>query len=433
MTLLYILILLIIFTTTALIFLKDPFWTIVAFALGSYAGIIGSIGIFSNLSITLFQIFLGISFVAFVFHFSLTKNLELKLLGIEIELLIFLALIFLSIIYSPNRPVGLLDAFRVLVLILMVYLIVNSIDSLNKVKILIYSIIIISTILAVYAMKEGFKTENLVLNLLTMGNKLQGRASINITDPNIFASHFFFPILFLFSSIFTSKIGFKFKIPSTIILPILLGGIASTFSRSAWVSLIFSIFLLAVLKKKIKIFLVLTIIFLIIVFINPSTKLVVENLYQRFLDIFSGVQDDSSRARLVLFYAAIYMAADSYLLGVGFRGYPILFTKYFSKHETIGVVEPHNLFYTIIAELGILGLLLYFWILFIIARTALNNFTLKNSGIIGAINLSLFLSFFCYIIFYQFYGGGLVDNNYWIIIGLIFVMNGISENNVSEK
>jgi O-antigen ligase len=129
------------------------------------------------------------------------------------------------------------------------------------------------------------------------------------------------------------------------------------------------------------------------------------------------------------------MGFDSYLLGVGIRGFPTTFTNYFTKHESIGIIEPHNLFYTLFAEIGLIGFLLYLWILYRISYLGYINFKNESTSLKGIVNLSLLLTFIAYIFFYQFYGGGMTDNNFWIICSLI-IANRIlylKNNNASVK
>ncbi|MEX1120988.1 MAG: hypothetical protein WED82_02585, partial [Balneolales bacterium] len=111
------------------------------------------------------------------------------------------------------------------------------------------------------------------------------------------------------------------------------------------------------------------------------------------------------------------------LLGVGFRGFPEVFPNYFSVQSTIGVVEPHNITYTILAELGVIGFFLFAIIYWKIGWVAYQNITLSTGDVERSVSITLFVAYIAFIIFYQFYNGFLVDTNIWIIIGLIFAMN----------
>jgi len=350
-------------------------------------------------------------------------------MGLELEFLFLFTQIFLSLIYSPNQIIGLFDAVRFVVLILSVYLIINLLLNVYEIKYIIIFITIISIILAIFSKKEGFKSENLIINILTEGKKLQGRSEINIADANIFATHFFLPIIFVASLIVTKGVNLKYKVTASIILLVLLAGIAATFSRSAWIAVGFGLMLISYLRKQYKIIVILTLLLFFGIIFIPQLQLVAENLWQRILEIFSGTKDDSSRLRILLLIAGLNMAADSYLIGVGFRAFPIIYTQYYSKYESIGVLESHGLVYSVIAEQGIFGLLLCCWIFYKIWKTAYKKYQENQYGIQGSIAMTLFISYISYLIFYQFYGGAFWDNNLWILVALIYsqkyINNGV--------
>ncbi len=407
--------------------LKKPYITIILLIIASYMGYIGSILFGDGLKISLFHVFLIIAFIVFIYRMMFLKKTKIYYAGIEGELILFLAIIFLSIIYSSDRAGGLFEAFRFLILALMLYLVINSQNNFKHIKKLFITVVIVSFILGVSSILQGFRPENILINLLSQGRKLHSRASINVADPNIFASHFFIPIAFLTALVTKKDIEIKNKLLPLIVLPIMFAGVAATFSRSAWVAIFFIVILNVLMNKQYKIILISIFLFIIVLLILPQARLILQSVIQRFINIFSGMQDDSSRIRILLFLSSIYMAFDSYLLGVGMDGFAEHFTIYFSKFESIHVIEPHNIFYTVFAELGLFGLILYLWLMYKIGYTAYYNYKKNMIGIDGVINLSLFIIFLSYLIFYQFYDGNLFDNNFWIIVGMIFVVKKIQD------
>ncbi len=398
---------------------KNPYISIIFLSLASYAGYLGKINLSTRLHITLFHIFFVISLIFVTYNKIIHHNFKIKIIGLEVELLILFCLITFSLIYSPNRIDGLFYFIRFFTLIIMIYVIVNSIENINNIEYLMIAVILITTVLALYSVIDGFKPENMVYNFTRMGEKLEGRASINTHDPNIFASHFFMPIIFTCTILIVDGVKKKYKIIAVPILLILFAGLAATFSRSAWISTFFALVLLSIIRKKIKLYYFISLGLVFAVLFFPNIRIILENLVDRVYDIFAGYEDESSRLRLIMALAGIYMGFDSFLLGVGFRGYPIYFNRYFTTTESFGMTEPHNIFYTIFAELGLVGLVIYLVILYKIGKLAYCNYKSNKNGIEGSIHLSLFLTFLSYILFYQFYGGGMVDNNFWIVVGLI--------------
>jgi len=176
--------------------IQKPFLAIILIPLGSYLGQLGKLFENQPIPLTMFQIFLFIGFYIFLLHKIVKHDGKLRFIGLEIEWLIFFSLIFFSLIYSPNRLDGLFYATRFLVLILMIYLIYNVIITEKEIYKVLIAIVLMSIFLGFLSVSEGMKTENLIWNVVSMGRKLEGRATVNVKDPNIFANHFLLPIYF---------------------------------------------------------------------------------------------------------------------------------------------------------------------------------------------------------------------------------------------
>ncbi|MDV7396660.1 O-antigen ligase family protein, partial [Arthrospira platensis SPKY1] len=83
--------------------------------------------------------------------------------------------------------------------------------------------------------------------------------------------------------------------------------------------------------------------------------------------------DTSASMRINLLEGSWEMFVDSFLMGVGFRGFghTYLNTRFVSMAAP--VYEPHNMTYTVYAELGLIGLLLVSWLTIRIFRRAWLN------------------------------------------------------------
>lgn len=412
--------------------LKKPFWAFILVPIGTYMGYF--IQLFENATIpfSLFQISLIYFVIIFILNRLVYNRYEVRLLNLEVELLIFFLIIFLSIIYSPNRGEGLFYATRILILIFMVYLIINTLQNTKEIVLILYIIITISLILSILSIREGLlNPEKILWDYFSMGKKLVSRALVNQKDPNIFASHLLLPLFFLSSFIMTRENNFYHRLLAFVFFSIISIGLISTLSRSAWISAIFGMLILVLMFRQYKLLMFFLILIILTLIFFPNSSFLISNVINRFLGIFAGRSDPSSNIRIFLGVGALNIIADSYLLGIGFRGFPMVITNYFTKQKLLGVLEPHSVFYAIFAELGLIGFLIYSWILYRIIIVAYRNFkfsTNKNEKIISA---TLFVSFLSYIIFYEFYGGGLVDNNLWVIVSLIFTVKLLMKRSIS--
>ncbi len=370
--------------------------------------------------LTLFQILLLATIIVFLLHYLSMSQDRFRIIGIELELLLILTLISFSIIYSPNREGALLNLTRILFLITLVYLIINILKEHKYFNVIFLLLTITAVILGLLSIRATLLDPlTAVLNLRAGGTRIFGRGAITVEDPNVFATLFFLPIAFT-TSIFLSKLNLLKRVSALSALLVLTAGLASTYSRSAWIATAFLLLMLIIYYRQYKLMAFAVASVLIIIISVPELRSMSLGIFNRVLDIFSGSTDDSSRIRVLLGLAGMNMFFDSWMMGVGYRGFPMKFTDYFTTQESIGVVEPHNVIYEILAELGIIGFGLFLFLIAAIFRRASQNVRLAASETDKIIATTLICSLTAYIIFYQFYGGALVSTSIWTIVGLIF-------------
>ncbi|MEQ9309365.1 MAG: O-antigen ligase family protein [Balneolaceae bacterium] len=374
----------------------------------------------SSIPLTIFQLSLVFSFILFFIKKIIERDTSIELYGLEKWYLLFFTIIAFSIIYTPERAQALLYFIRFTVLISMTYVIYNTVKSERDIVAISIAFILIATIVASMGIIQSYlNPENLVLNYVNQGRNLI-RASGVETDPNVYASNFFIPVM-LSVTLFLGDISRKLKVLLFLSILIFLVAILLTYSRSAWVSIFLGLLILIFLTKKFN-FLIYGAVALVIVLSSSETMQNFSiSLFNRLLDVFAGTQDDSSNIRILLAKASVLMFFDSYLVGVGFQGFSTAFQNYYTPQETIGIYEPHNEFYTVYSELGIFGFFIFMIIIVSIYKRAKNNINLsykKNN--LRMISMGLYVSFICYLIFYQFYGGMFYNSILMILIGLIF-------------
>ncbi|MDI6402663.1 O-antigen ligase family protein, partial [Balneolaceae bacterium ANBcel3] len=259
-------------------------------------------------------------------------------------------------------------------------------------------------------------------DIMSDGTRLASRVRIGQVDPNVFASLFFLPLAFT-ASISFSKTHLSLRLISSVIFLILFAAVLLTFSRSSWVSLIFMVIVLAFLYRQYNLFLTGFVFFGLLLLLFPELRFIFISIASRFLGLFTGSVDTSNFIRILLVHAALGMFFNSWLIGVGWRGFPDHIFNYFSYQQTMGVYEPHNVVYLVFAELGLVGLLLFCYIVFKIFHLAWQNIHLSHGVEQKALAHALFGAFLAYAIFYQFIGSGFLDNQLWITTGLILALN----------
>lgn len=409
--------------TIAFIAFQKPWIMIFFIAAGSY---LGSLFYFSEdflLPISLFQFFLFSALGLYVLHIFYYSSVELKYTGYELPVLLFVALIFLSLIYSPDRETGLINALRFVFLLMFIGYVINTVRSVRIVSSILIMLVILSVALSGYAAIETvFNPQIAIQNLTNTGGKIE-RASVGLLydDPNRFAAILFLPAAFAFS-VMNSELAFKYKVVTAISFLVILSGLFSTFSRSGVLSFVIIILIIVTLFKKWKTATVVGFLLLIVILAVPQLRDVLLINTERIINVLSGAGDDSSGIRVMLGIAGVQMFIDSYFLGVGFDAFSEYFTNYYTLQESIGVYEPHNITYTIMAEMGLLGLFFYLFYLYVMVYHGWYNLKLASTQLEKVVASSLFAAFLAYTLFYQFYGGGLLDSNLMLIHALIFVV-----------
>jgi len=377
---------------------------------------------------SLFQIFYILGVGLFFLRWAYLGFVSIRKTGFELELALFFSLVFLSILWTPDAERAFIHAIRVLVLSGLLFLFVNWIDKPRHITWLFISMVAAGSLLGIIALYETINNPMAILqDFLTDGHRLASRARIGQEDPNFFASLFFLPLAFTVS-VSLSNISLRTRIISGLLFIILFSAVLVTFSRSAWVAVIIMLIVLGVLYRQYKLFLYSALAAVIVILVIPELRFLFVNIINRFIGLFSGGVDTSNYLRLVLLDASFRIFFDSWLVGVGWRGFPDALLTYYSLQDTMGVYEPHNVIYMVYTELGLVGLLLFVFVVLKIFRLAWAN-TRYNAGIeIKILSHALFGAFLAYAVFYQFLGSGFVDNQLWITTGLIISLNFYLKN-----
>ncbi len=387
----------------------------------------------SILPITLFQVALIISFGTFLVKKLIQGDTTIDLYGLEVLYALFIGLIFLSIVYTPDREEALFYVFRFMALIIMTYIVYGSINTIEQLKSVCYIIIGTALFVGAYNLLQVYiNPEIAAFNYASQGQKLM-RSSGGALDPNIFASNYFLPIMILMGFFSIEKVFFKRLILFGFI-GLLIGSVLLTYSRSSWVAIAIGTFVIIYYTKNYRILVYMTVAFLIAIAASETVRQLAFSFLERFINIFAGSSEDSSKYRIILGITAVYMILDSYLMGIGFQGFSSVFKTYHPPETTLGIYQPHNQFYSVFAELGIIGFILFIGILYVIWKTSIQTINNMSQGLNKRIiSVSLFATFIAYLVFYNFLGGMYYNSIFFIVIGLIFVANKFIETSASTQ
>jgi O-antigen ligase len=399
--------------------------TFVAAIVGPWGSIFSSET--STVPFTIFQISL-IFLLLITINPYLSKNISIQkpLRGF----ILFFFLIVLYTIFSLDRGRALYHVLTLGILIYYSFIVSQNFRDLRLYKLgfaIAISITAILSLISVY-----FTMNNpgaIIVNALNMQSKVFGRQEGLWADPNDFGIILVLPLLYLIARLFIFPEGqLSRKAIFIFTFSIILLGLLTTYSRSAWLALFVSTIYLFIYTKRLKqlaLFVFMGITFMAIL---AQNEFVYEAIVNRIVSIFNVTHNTSNTARIILADAAISMSLDSYLLGVGYMSYPVLADAYFNPLVTQGVVESHNITLTLLAEMGLPGTIAFFaTILYLFIFTKIK----KNSIPFEAkIYSSVFRSYLvAVLLFFQFYPGCLHNNYLWFSIGALLALASLSNNN----
>ena len=217
-------------------------------------------------------------------------------------------------------------------------------------------------------------------------------------------------------------------------------GLIMCFSRGVWLSVIIAVgFMLlqlgrGVTHKKL--------LFIGIVFLVLLVCLSIPGVYNAFIDrIFTTVDTDfaSNRARLMRWGQAATMFIDSPILGKGYGAFAMLY------EEDVGLVGSyiaqfqlgaHSEYLQAMAELGIVGLVVWIWLNLAFIRYGLRALNRINDSYYRSIIIGLMaaeISLMAHFIVNNLLNGDAIGVPFWAIYGLLPAVVRIAERNNEKK
>ena len=242
-----------------------------------------------------------------------------------------------------------------------------------------------------------------------------GRLQAFYASPNylaMFLSPAIFVGLFLIKSIEPQKGIRKYALPVTLFLISLI--IFFTYSYAAWISIILSLMIVALITKNIsKKFILISTLIIFFAFLtqmnNPKLK-----------DTFS--ERSSLSSRMIIWKSSVLMIKNNPVFGIGpgnFQNKYLEYQKYFPPYLEWAVPEPHNLYLAFWLQSGVIGFigfisLIYFWLKKTIKEISANQ---KNSAIL-AVSLGIIICILLHGIFDTTYWKNDLALIFWIMISL---------------
>ena len=278
---------------------------------------------------------------------------------IIIFLILFIFWNIVTLFYSILWKAGFGEIIRMSFYLLFIIMLLDLIKKFKEIKIFIYYLLYISIIIALIGLYEKF-TKTIIYY-----PKSPGRIGATFFDPNMFGRYLMLNAIISLSLILYQKKRFIKKIILFFSLGLFFINIILTCSRSSLFGFLIGAILLIVFHKQKKILIPVFFILLIIIYLSlpANNKIRLKLLLNLNPD---KIKSKSIIERIDLETGGLKIIKKHYLFGVGVGSFPYYFFKY---HEpTYKASESHNLLTRTLAELGIIGLLLSLYIIFILLK-----------------------------------------------------------------
>lgn len=385
--------------------------------------------------ITGFHLSFALLCVGLAYHIFLQKRRAFPPLEIQAPLVLFLGCMAVSLTYSPNQPEATISFFRIVFLALFLYLTQVLITSRRVLNLTIASLGIVlagaSTLAVFQIISEQFYLPASVVS--SVGANVP-RASGTYHNPNIFGTFLAVSILFMAGIFLVPKLRWWKRL--LLLLAIGLGATALviTFSRGNWVALFVGGVVLLFLSGKLRYLFYVALAFGAAILLVKNYVPFAAYIFERFYSIFSLFAEfgadsrASSTARVYFAIAGFKMFLAHPLLGVGWRAFPLVFQDYKPEGfpHWLPTRESHTLVATILAELGIVGLLAAGWIVWRILAFSFYHIKRLQDEYLRSVLIALVAIFVTFQVSLTF-TGEFANNFLWMFTGIMFAVPALEK------
>ena len=317
-----------------------------------------------NLSLLLLGVLVGVSFT---FHRVWHRNLRLEPVASEPALLLFIAAVFVYSIISLNPQGSLRELSLYVVSFVLFFVLVNQLDSRER----LYRFLVLGLLAAliisfhgIYQYIIGVPVESAWVDV-ERHPLLRTRVYSVFGNPNILAEYLVMLIPFALALAWSEKNGWKRLIflgmTAVMGLTLLL-----TFSRGGWVGLAAALAVVALLKGR-------RFVLLLIPLALAGVAFMPQVFLERLVTIVS-MEDTSNLYRLMVWQEAVGIIQDFWATGVGLGHQS--FMEVYPYYMITRVKTPfhvHNTYLQFLVETGIVGFTLFVWLLVSIVKKGIKS------------------------------------------------------------
>jgi len=374
---------------------------------------------------SLVEIFFIIALVSWVLRRALSYKPGVPLITLfkpvsaplNLPLCLFALLGFLSVLTSVSITLSLKGFFfKLLEGILIYFIIVETVNDRKKLNLVL--VVMSLTILLLCA--DGIFQHRIGQDFIRHYPVCGHRIHASFSNPNGFGCWLAVMLPLVFSLGMIKHKNFPQKIIRFLIWGLICAAafcLLMTYSRGAWMGAAIGLFFIGILKKN-RFLIIAVPIMIVLPFIVPAS-----NIKERLFSIIAF----NSSGRVILWHEALAVIKDFPIFGCGLNTYSIIAPSY--KFTADGGTYPHNSYLQMTAELGIVGLVAFAWIIFRLFKTSLESIKMIKDGFYSNVLMGLsagMLAFLVHSFFdVNFYALQLATLM-WFVMGLIIAVQNIA-------
>ncbi len=358
--------------------------------------------------------------LSLVLKISITKDFKLKYFRTNAWVLVFALVIGICAVTSISLEESRNIALLMIAFVLSYFVVINTIENKRQFKFILYVFSIAAIITAIYGLYQYMFGDLYSQAWLDkdMFEDIKMRVYSTFENPNVYGEYLILAIPVIAGLLWTEK-GVLKKLFWLGSLCVTMLALVLTFSRGCWLGIILAIGLLAIMIDR-KFVLLGIVALLFLPFVLP------ESIINRFLSI-GNMGDSSTSYRVYIWMGTLAMLNDYWFsgIGLGITSFNTIYPIY--SYNNISAPHSHNLYLQLVVEFGIVGLIVFFGMLYNFYKETIISICKKKniltSSIIAGVSGFMLQSMFDHT-WYNYR----VVLIFWIIIALGLVSTKVSEN-----
>jgi len=286
----------------------------------------------------------------------------------DLFVLMFCVIIFFGGAVSVSKTGSIRPAMMYLCFTLMYFVGVNMIRSKEMIMRSMAAVMLSAFSVAAIGMYQNYsgKGTSVIWQDVSMFTDISGRVVSTLENPNVLAWYLVLTMPFMIVSAFIAE-NVRARMPYVICAFVSLMCLVYTWSRGSWLGFIFLCLILFIIisRKSIAVYLG----FVIMI---PFTPLVLpDTIVQRFMSI-GNIADSSTSYRVNIWLGTLRMIRENLIEGIGIGRDPfrIVYPGY-SLAGIEGAPHSHSLYFQILTETGLIGLIVFIFIIFFLLQYCL--------------------------------------------------------------